>query len=101
RMSQLHIIPRFIGDGPTRSILAVVARDRRLGRDRQHSVAVLEAPISAPFFMQGRRLGIAFLVRPMPDDLLRAVEATDIVQLHYWNHPALTALLREIVLPPA
>jgi glycosyltransferase involved in cell wall biosynthesis len=99
-MKLLHVIPRFIGGGPERSILALAERDRRLGRGRQHNVAVLDAPVSAPLFLQARRAGVAVMVRPAPDAMLRAVEAADLVQLHYWNHPALTAVLREVVLPP-
>src|SRR5262249_21580548 len=91
---------RFIGGGPERSILALAERDRRCGRDRQHSAIVLDAPVSAPLFRQARRAGIAVMIRPAADAMLRAVEAADLLQLHSWNHPALTALLREVVLPP-
>lgn len=98
-MKQLHIIPRFIGGGPERAILALIERDH--GRTSQHNIVVLEAPVSQRLFLQARRLGVAVTIRPPEDALLRAVEAADLVQVHYWNHPGLTALLRGIALPPA
>jgi len=100
-MKQLHIIPRFIGGGPERALLAFIERDKRLGRDWQHDVIVLEAPVTPRLFLQARRLGVTLAIRPAQDALLRAVEAADLVLLHYWNHPALTALLREVALPPS
>ena len=99
-MRQLHIIPRFIGGGPERSLLAFIERDRRLGRDWRHEVIVLDAPVAPRLFLQARRLGVTIAIRPAPDALLRAVEAADAVLLHYWNHPALLAFLREVTLPP-
>ncbi len=100
-MNLLHLIPRFVGGGPERTILACAERHRRAGSDWRHSVAVLDPPVTPRLFIQSRRLGMAMLIRPTPDALARAVEAADVVVLHYWNHPALGALLREIALPAA
>lgn len=100
-MRLLHIIPRFVGGGPERSILALAERDRRLGRAWAHTIAVLEAPVSPRLFMHAKRLGVGLAIRPAADALLRAAETADLIQIHYWNHPGLTGLLRSIDLPPA
>jgi len=97
----LHIIPRFIGGGPERSLLAFAAEERRAGLENRHTVAVLDPPVSLPMLLAARKLGIVLVSRPDRDALSRLVEHADIVVIHFWNHPKLDNLLRRLALPPA
>ncbi len=97
----LHIIPRFVGGGPERSLLAFAAAERAAAAANRHTVAVLEAPVAPRMFLAARRLGVRLAIRPEPAALARLIEDADLVQVHFWNHPALTTLLRTLPFPPA
>lgn len=99
-MKVLHIIPRFIGGGPERHLLALVAAWRQEGLETQHQVAVLAPPISAPLLIKARRLGVVITATPSDDQLAAAIRDADVVEVIYWNHPRLLDLLRRD-LPPA
>ena len=100
-MNILHVIPRFVGGGPERSLLAFAAAERDTGAGNRHVVAALEAPVAVDMFLAARRLGVKLEVRPEPAALSRLIEDADLVQIHFWNHPALTTLLRTFSFPPA
>jgi glycosyltransferase involved in cell wall biosynthesis len=97
----LHIIPRFIGGGPERSLLAGVVQERVIGAASRHVVSVLDAPVSLHMLIAARKLGVELVIRPKHDALTRLIESTDLVQIHFWNHPTLAALLRTLTFPPA
>lgn len=97
----LHIIPRFIGGGPERSLLAFVAQERVVGTANRHVVAILDAPVSLHMLIAARKLGVELVIRPERDALRRLIERTDLVQIHFWNHPAMATLLRTLPFPPA
>jgi glycosyltransferase involved in cell wall biosynthesis len=97
----LHIIPRFVGGGPERSLLAFAAAERDTGAANRHVVAVLDPPVAVDMFLAARRLGVKLEVRPDPAALARLIEDADLVQLHFWNHPVLTTLLRTLAFPPS
>jgi glycosyltransferase involved in cell wall biosynthesis len=99
-MKILHIVPRWIGGGPERAILEIAGHDPALPGNMQRRVVVLDKPVSAPLFIRARRLGVALVVDPPPEELAREIEAADIVEVTYWNHPLLLDLLRR-PLPPA
>jgi glycosyltransferase involved in cell wall biosynthesis len=94
-MNLLHIIPRFIGGGPERHLLALAAAWRRAGREVRHTCIVLTAPASALLVVKARRLGIELRIAPPLDVIREAMAAADVVEITFWNHPALYALLRE------
>jgi glycosyltransferase involved in cell wall biosynthesis len=97
----LHIIPRCVGGGPERSVLAIARATAELGVEHHHTLAVLDPPVTPVMLVQARRLGIALVIGPDPAELIDLVAAADVVQVHYWNHPALTACLRTNEFPPA
>jgi glycosyltransferase involved in cell wall biosynthesis len=90
----LHIIPRFIGGGPERHLLALAAAWRDAGWETRHRVAVLDPPISAPLLIKARRLGFAVTAPPGDDALDEAIADADVVEVTYWNHPRMLDLLR-------
>src|SRR5262249_21888041 len=48
-----------------------------------------------------RKLNIRVVIRPDVETLRQLVAETDVLEIDYWNHPLLTALLCEVELPPA
>ena len=100
-MKLLHIIPRFVGGGPERSLLAFVAADIRAGAANRHAVAVLDAPVAPRMFLEARRLGVTLAIRPDHAAIARLIEDADLVQVHFWSHPALATLLRSFQFPPS
>ena len=48
-----------------------------------------------------RKLDIRVVIRPDLESIRQLIVETDVLQINYWNHPLLTALLRRIDLPPA
>jgi L-malate glycosyltransferase len=93
-MRILHIIPRWIGGGPERHLLEVARHDSDLPIDIERRLLILDRPISAPLLIRARRLGIAASAQPWREVLEREVEAADIVDITFWNHPELLELLR-------
>jgi len=98
-MNILHIIPRFIGGGPERHLLAVAAAWKSAGHQTSHQVLVLESPVSARLLLRARALGIAVTASPSAEQARCAIEAADAVEIYFWNHPTLQELLRS-PLPP-
>ena len=94
-MNILHIIPRFIGGGPERHLLAVAAQWRAAGHSTRHRVMVLDTPVSAKLLIRARTLGIEMTVRPTVGQVRDAVASADVVETYYWNHPLLLEMLRE------
>jgi glycosyltransferase involved in cell wall biosynthesis len=93
-MRVLHVIPRFIGGGPERHLLALAAEWKKAGFTTEHKVAVLETPISAALFLRARKLGMQILGKPSIADLQAAIANADIVEVTTWNHPLLLDTLR-------
>jgi glycosyltransferase involved in cell wall biosynthesis len=100
-LNVLHIIPRFVGGGPERSLLAFAAAERAAAAVNRHIVAVLEPPVATHMFLAARRLGVELRIRPEPVALVKLIEDADLVEIYFWNHPALTSLLRTLPFPPA
>ncbi|MCU0268872.1 MAG: glycosyltransferase family 4 protein [Acidimicrobiales bacterium] len=95
------MLPRFIGGGPERSVLTLARHAAAQGTRHEHVIAVLEPPLASRLVLQARRLGIAVVPRPDDETLRALVRDTDVVQIHYWNHPELRRLLETVELPPA
>lgn len=99
-MNLLHIIPRFIGGGPERHLLALAGAWRTAGFQVRQRILVLDPPASAPLLIKARRLGIELLIAPDLNNTRNAIAEADIVEIKFWNHPHLHDLLRH-ELPPA
>ena len=63
-MNVLHIIPRFIGGGPERHLLALADAWQTAGLQTRQRILVLDPPASAPLLIRARRLGISLLIAP-------------------------------------
>ena len=82
-LNVLHIIPRFVGGGPERSLLAFAAAERTAAPENRHVVAVLEPPVTPHMFLAARRLGVALKIRPEPVVLVQLIEDADLVEIHF------------------
>lgn len=97
----LHLLPRCTGAGPERSLLASITFAPDPARNFHHTIAVLDAPISAPMYLAARRAGATMLIRPDDDALRDAAAGADVVVIHYWSHPLLLATLGRVDLGPS
>jgi glycosyltransferase involved in cell wall biosynthesis len=97
----LHLLPRLVGGGPERSVLALAKETAAQGIDHRHTLVALDAPVTPRMVLAARRVGAAVVVRPDPAELRALATEADVVQVHYWNHPDLLATLRTVELPPA
>jgi glycosyltransferase involved in cell wall biosynthesis len=96
----IHIIPRLIGGGPERSILAHAYESTVAGRPLRRTVLVLDPPVAPSMLIASRRLGIEVLTRFDDDVVCAMVSACHLLHVHFWNHPTLFRLLRRLRLPP-
>jgi L-malate glycosyltransferase len=101
RRSILDVLPRCIGGGPERSVIAMAEEARTLGVEHQRTMLVLDPPVTPVMLLQARRAGIDLVTRFDDQAFATMVAASDVVHLHFWNHPALYRLLRRVELPPA
>ncbi len=93
-MKILHLIPRFLGGGPERALLAMTETWSRLGLKAVQEVVVLDGPLSLPLLLRARRLGLKVTAKPARDALDAAIAQVDLVVVHFWNHPLLLECLQ-------
>jgi len=99
-MKILHIIPRWIGGGPERHLIELARQDHLAHANVNRRVLVLDRPISAPLLVKARRLGLTLVFTPWTEAIEAEIDAADIVEINFWNHPLLQELLA-CSLPPA
>jgi len=92
----LHLLPRCTGAGPERSLLASITFAPDAARHTRHTIAVLDAPVAAPMFIMARRAGAKVLIRPDDETLRAAAAESDVVVIHFWNHPLLLTTLGRV-----
>lgn len=98
-ISILHIIERLSSAGPDRALLAAVTYALQLGLPQRHTICALEGATSPLSLLQAHQAGVTVLRRPTHQEIHDAIAAADVVVVHFWNNPALYALLRA-ALPP-
>lgn len=100
-MNILHIAAHLGGGvGKAHAALAETAAAGR-GRVRRtrHTYALLEAPRDTAYAERIAMAGGRIVVTPGPGQLAELIETADIVQVEWWNHPRLYALLATLPLP--
>ncbi len=93
-MRILHILERLSGAGPTRSLISLAKCQRQLGMGHEHRVVTLARECYAPALIMAARAGIQVSRQPGPSALLEEIATADIVQVCFWNNPALNTFLR-------
>jgi hypothetical protein len=91
-LNVLHVMQQHTLGGASRSILAHAAHATREFGSRHTIVSLTEPQPRA--VDDARARGIDVLAAPGTADLDRAVDAADIVQVHYWNAPDVVSFIR-------
>jgi L-malate glycosyltransferase len=95
----LHITAH-LGGGVGKALSGLVACSASSSPDVQHTTVCLEPPEKTQFIDQIRNRNCEVFVSPDALQLKNLVEQSDIVQLEWWNHPAIIACLCREPLPP-
>ncbi|MBW4576554.1 MAG: glycosyltransferase [Aphanothece sp. CMT-3BRIN-NPC111] len=90
----LHIIEKFSGDGPTRSLLAAAKYSVRLGLLQQHRAIALQAKAYPIALLLAKQAGVTVLSQPGLSTIRHEIVNADLVQVHFWNNPIIYELLR-------
>lgn len=100
-MNVLHLAAHLGGGvGKAHAALAEAGGLAPGGRQTRHVHVLLEAPRDLAYVERVRAAGGEVLVAPSVREIVARVEAADIVQVEWWNHPRLYALLATAPLPP-
>lgn len=89
----LHIIDTFSGSGPTRSLLTAIKNAQKLGLPQQHSVISLNKQVYPVALIRAKQMGVSLIRQPEQHIIHSEIEKADIVQIHFWNSPALFQFL--------
>ncbi|HQS08401.1 MAG: hypothetical protein B7Y12_11720 [Rhizobiales bacterium 24-66-13] len=99
-MNVLHIAPHLGGGvGKAHAALAETALGLADPGAVRHRFVLLEPPRDTHFVDRVRAAGCPVAIAPEPRELARLVTDADIVQVEWWNHPRLYALLAANALP--
>jgi glycosyltransferase involved in cell wall biosynthesis len=93
----LHVVPQLSGGGAGRATLTAAAAAAKSTEMRQTIVSL--RPAAPALAIGARRARVELMECPAETALHEAMEAADLVHLHYWNTPELLELL-ESDLPP-
>jgi hypothetical protein len=93
-MKILHILERLSGAGPTRSVISLAKCQRQLGMEHQHRISTLARESYPPALIMAARAGIQVSRQPDPSVLREQIADADVVQVSFWNSPALHSFLQ-------
>lgn len=94
-MRVLHIIDQIGAGGPARSLLGLVKHGRTSHPQARHNVVSLADDAYPPLVFAARKLGCQVLRVPSQSDLLKEIEASEVVLLHLWNTPRMWRFLAQ------
>ncbi|MEM1111628.1 MAG: glycosyltransferase [Pseudomonadota bacterium] len=95
-MKLLHMLPALKPGGPVQALQVLMARSEEF----EHTVVSLDAAVRGQDLLALRRQGAKLLRAPEQTQLAEAVAASDVVLVHFYNHPLLIRALGG-ELPPA
>jgi glycosyltransferase involved in cell wall biosynthesis len=95
----LHIIEKFSGAGPTRSLIACAKYSKQLSLPQQHRVVTLQSQAYPIALVLAKQAGVTVIRQPTLAVLQSEIINADIVQVHFWNSPQLYEFLHSD-LPP-
>lgn len=93
----LHITPH-LGGGVGKAVSGLI-RQSMLTNGHHHSVYALEWPEKTQFTEELAATGCQVRQAPTAEELHAAIAAADIVQIEFWNHPAIVRALCAHPLP--
>lgn len=94
----LHITPHM-GGGVGKAVSGLLLESTKPGHMFRHKLVCLEKPEKLQFIEQLKEKDIEVIICPTDEALLSAVNHADIVQLEFWNHPAIPGVLCKLRLP--
>lgn len=94
----LHVTPH-LGGGVGKAVSGLIRQSSAAG-EHHHSVLCLEKPEKTQFTDLLEHAGCQLRYCPEPEELAREIAAADIVQVEFWNHPAIVRALCPRPLPP-
>lgn len=95
----LHLTAH-LGGGVGKALSGLVCQSLVSGADVRHTIVTFEQQEKNQFVELIKDSGAEVFVSPLPALLCELVEASDIVQLEWWNHPATIKALCAQSLPP-
>ncbi|MDY0167589.1 MAG: glycosyltransferase [Thermoguttaceae bacterium] len=98
-MLQVLHIAAHLGGGVGKALSGLVGQSNLFGSRVRHTIVVLEKPEKHQYCEQIRQSGGEVSVCPSAGELADLVEAADVVQLEWWNHPATLRCLCQQPLP--
>ncbi|HPU51655.1 MAG TPA: glycosyltransferase family 4 protein [Burkholderiaceae bacterium] len=94
-MTRVVHLTAHLGGGVGRALASLVRARRLAEPDSEHRIVCLETPEKTGFVEEIRSLGGSVIVAPTPAALAAEVARADLVQIEFWNHPALLRALCE------
>ena len=92
-MRVLHVIDSIGAGGPARSLAASIEHGRAPGSSLHHAIIALRKPAYPPLLFALRRLGAELQWAPGDAATACAIEASDVVLVHFWNTPEIWRFL--------
>lgn len=94
----LHITPH-LGGGVGKALSGLVCQAAQSKQGVRHKIVCLEEPEKLQFVNIIKSCGCPVYLSPSEKELLLLVGEADIVQLEFWNHPAIPKMLCSLTLP--
>lgn len=88
----LHITPH-LGGGAGKALSGITAYDRHCESDYHHRILILEEPEKDQFIKACRSVDVDVIISADETLIAREIEASDIVVLSWWHHPAMARFL--------
>jgi glycosyltransferase involved in cell wall biosynthesis len=88
----LHITPH-LGGGIGKALSGLISRSIISNQDIKHKILCLEPPIKDQFLNKIRGLNVQIYITSDKHEIKKLVHGCDIVQIEWWNHPAMLDFL--------
>lgn len=95
----LHITAH-LGGGIGRVLSCIVEEFSRSCPEIRHRIVLLEHPEKSLFVERAKPFCEQLLVAPSDEELNKSIVEADVVQLHWWHHPAVARWMNTSQLPP-
>ena len=92
RRQILHITPHM-GGGVGKAVSSLIRQAASSRPGDEHVVVCLEKPVKSKFVDEAEKAGGRFVFQPEQHQFSRHIANADIVQLEFWNHPAIIKYL--------
>ena len=88
----LHITPH-LGGGIGKALSGLISESVNTNKNIKHKILCLEYPVKDQFINKIRNLNIEIFVKPGDQEIDKIVSECGIVQIEWWNHPAMLEFL--------